>query len=330
MQWRRGLMLTILLGLIACNSLTQSRPTVTPTNVVVSLPLAIAPAQTATPTPITVSLPLVSAAETTPTSPAPQSLPSLPYRIVAAYPHDARAWTQGLIVAGPGRLYEGTGDYANSSLREVDLVTGEVLRSVSLGDPALYGEGIAQVGDRIVQLTWQNGRGFIYDAATFERTGTFTYPTPPATMPREGWGLTYDGTHLIMSDGTATLYFIDPEQTVATGQLTIVRTVTVTIDDQPRDRLNELEYIDGLIFANVWYSDQIVLINPTDGRVVGVLDMSGLLSPQERATADVLNGIAYDPASRQIFVTGKYWPRLFAITLDQQFYLPLISKSDGQ
>jgi glutamine cyclotransferase len=330
MQWRRGLILTVLLGLIACNSLTQSLPTVTPTNVVVSLPLAIVPAPTATPTPITVSLPLVSAAETTPTLTTPQLIPSLPYRIVATYPHDTRAWTQGLIVAGSGRLYEGTGDYANSSLREVDLVTGNVLRSVSLSDPTLYGEGIAQVGDRIFQLTWQNGRGFIYDAATFERTGTFTYPTPPATMPREGWGLTYDGTHLIMSDGTATLYFIDPEQTVATGQLTIVRTVTVTIGDQPRDRLNELEYIDGLIFANVWYSDQIVLINPTDGRVVGVLDMSGLLSPQERATADVLNGIAYDPASRQIFVTGKYWPRLFVITLDQQFYLPLISKSDGQ
>ncbi|RMD72287.1 MAG: glutaminyl-peptide cyclotransferase, partial [Chloroflexi bacterium] len=236
MQWRRGLILTVLLGLIACNSLTQSLPTVTPTNVVVSLPLAIVPAPTATPTPITVSLPLVSAAETTPTLTTPQLIPSLPYRIVATYPHDTRAWTQGLIVAGSGRLYEGTGDYANSSLREVDLVTGNVLRSVSLSDPTLYGEGIAQVGDRIFQLTWQNGRGFIYDAATFERTGTFTYPTPPATMPREGWGLTYDGTHLIMSDGTATLYFIDPEQTVATGQLTIVRTVTVTIGDQPRDR----------------------------------------------------------------------------------------------
>lgn len=319
--WLAGLWL-----LAACVSSPASTPSPTPTGVVVSIPLAVAPAQAATPTPATVSIPLVGASE-----PAPaQSPPLLPYRVVAEYPHDSRAWTQGLIVAGPGRLYEGTGDYANSSLREVDLATGQVLRSVDLGDPALYGEGIAQIGDRIFQITWQNGLGLIYDAATFERIDTFTYPTPPMTMPREGWGLTYDGTHLIMSDGTATLYFIDPEATVTNGQLAVVRTVTVTSDSQPRDRLNELEYINGVIFANVWYSDQIVLIDPANGHVIGALDMSGLLSPDERATADVLNGIAYDPASGQIFVTGKYWPRLFAITLDRNIYLPLISGPDGQ
>ncbi len=321
--WLAGLWL-----LAACVRSPASTPSPTPTGAVVSIPLAVAPAQaaTSTPTPATVSIPIVESSDAAPA----QSLPLLPYRVVADYPHDSRAWTQGLIVAGPGRLYEGTGDYANSSLREVDLATGQVLRSVDLGDPTLYGEGITQIGDRIFQITWQNGLGLIYDAATFERIGTFTYPTPPATMPREGWGLTYDGTHLIMSDGTATLYFIDPEATVASGQLAVVRTVTVTIDGQPRDRLNELEYINGVIFANVWYSDQIVLIDPANGHVIGALDMSSLLSPAERATADVLNGIAYDPASGQIFVTGKYWPRLFAITLDRNIYLPLISGPNGQ
>ncbi|MFN3372118.1 MAG: glutaminyl-peptide cyclotransferase [Chloroflexus sp.] len=318
--WLAGLLLA------ACVSAPASPPSPTPTGAVVSIPLAVAPAQAATPTPATVSIPLVGASE-----PAPaQSLPLLPYRVIADYPHDPRAWTQGLIVAGPGRLFEGTGDYANSSLREVEIATGQVIRSVNLGDPTLYGEGIAQIDNQIVQLTWQNGLGLMYDATTFERVGTFTYPTPPATMPREGWGLTYDGTHLIMSDGTATLYFIDPEATVASGQLAVVRTVTVTIDGQSRDRLNELEYINGVIFANVWYSDQIVLIDPANGHVIGALDMSGLLSPSERAAADVLNGIAYDPISDHIFITGKYWPRLFAIMLDRNIYLPLITGPDGQ
>lgn len=326
MRLRMMLGLVALWLLVACAGSPTSTPSPTPTGAVASIPLAVASASPATPTPAMVAIPLVGASTATPA----QSLPLLPYRVIASYPHDARAWTQGLIVAGPGRLYEGTGDYANSSLREVDLATGQVLRSASLGDPTLYGEGIAQIGDRIVQLTWQNGVGLIYNATTFERIGTFTYPTPPATMPREGWGLTYDGTHLIMSDGTATLYFIDPAATIASGQLAVTRTVTVKIGDQPRDRLNELEYINGVIFANVWYSDQIVLIDPANGQVIGALDMSGLLTPAERAAADVLNGIAYDPASGQIFVTGKYWPRLFAIALEQNLYLPLISGPDGQ
>ncbi len=307
--------------LVACAALppTTATPTPsTPSAVSLSIPLAMAPVPTAT-TPV----------GTTDTIPA-QMPPFLPYRVIASYPHDSRAWTQGLIVAGPGRLFEGTGDYANSSLREVEIETGRILRQVSLGDPTLYGEGIAQIGDRIFQLTWQNQIGLIYDAATFTRTGSFTYPTPPATMPREGWGLTYDGTSLIMSDGTATLYFVDPEQTVVTGQLAVKHTITVKIGNQPRDRLNELEYINGAIFANVWYSDQIVRIDPASGQVTGILDMSGLLSPAERAAADVLNGIAYDPASGLIFVTGKYWPRLFAITLEQTVYLPLISTTADQ
>lgn len=179
--WLAGLWL-----LAACVRSPASTPSPTPTGAVVSIPLAVAPAQaaTSTPTPATVSIPIVESSDAAPA----QSLPLLPYRVVADYPHDSRAWTQGLIVAGPGRLYEGTGDYANSSLREVDLATGQVLRSVDLGDPTLYGEGITQIGDRIFQITWQNGLGLIYDAATFERIGTFTYPTPPATMPREGGG----------------------------------------------------------------------------------------------------------------------------------------------
>jgi len=321
-----SLLLSIFIGLMACAAPPSNQPSATPTSVVVSLPLAFGPELTATATPAVVSLPLVGAAE----SALAQTPPLLPYRVVASYPHDPNAWTQGLIVAGSGRLYEGTGDYANSSLREVDLVTGQVLRSVDLGNPTLYGEGIAQIGDRIFQLTWQNGQGFVYDAQSFTRIGTFSYPTPPATMPREGWGLTYDGVHLIMSDGTATLYFIDPEATVASGQLTVVRSVTVRNGNQPLHRLNELEYINGVIFANVWYSDLIVLVDPEQGQVIGALDMSDLLTPQERATADVLNGIAYDPASDLIFVTGKYWPRLFAIALEQKLYLPLIAGPAGQ
>lgn len=313
----------VMIGLLAgCGSAPVNQPAPTPTTLI-AIPLAEVPAPT--PTATHLMLPLVGAADTTAQTP-----PLLPYRVVASYPHDPRAWTQGLIVAGPGRLFEGTGDYANSSLREVDLETGQVLRSVGLGDPALYGEGIARIGDRIFQLTWQNQRGLIYDVVTFNQIGSFIYPVPPATMPREGWGLTYDGSSLIMSDGTATLYFIDPEATVAMGQLAIERTVTVRIGDQPRDRLNELEYINGAIFANVWYSDQIVRIDPNTGQVTGVLDLSGLLSPTERAAADVLNGIAYDPERGLIYVTGKYWPRLFAIALEQTMYLPLISNSEGQ
>ncbi|MBO9314132.1 MAG: glutaminyl-peptide cyclotransferase [Chloroflexus sp.] len=312
--------------LVACAALPPTTAIPTPSTVSLSIPLALAPVPTGTATPVSISLPLVGTTDTA----SAQAPPFLPYRVIASYPHDSRAWTQGLIVAGPGRLFEGTGDYANSSLREVELATGQVLRQVDLGDPTLYGEGIAQIGDRIFQLTWQNRIGLIYDAATFNRIGSFTYPTPPATMPREGWGLTYDGTYLIMSDGTATLYFIDPEQTVTSGQLAVAHTITVKIGDQPCDRLNELEYINGAIFANVWYSDQIVRIDPVSGQVTGILDLSGLLSPAERAAADVLNGIAYDPASGLIFVTGKYWPRLFAITLEQTVYLPLISTTADQ
>lgn len=313
----------VMIGLLAgCGSAPVNQPAPTPTTLI-AIPLAEVPAPT--PTATHLMLPLVGAADTTAQTP-----PLLPYQVVASYPHDPHAWTQGLIVAGPGRLFEGTGDYANSSLREVDLETGQVLRSVGLGDPAFYGEGITQIGDRIFQLTWQNQRGLIYDVATFNQIGSFIYPVPPATMPREGWGLTYDGSSLIMSDGTATLYFIDPEATVATGQLVIERTITVRIGDQLRDRLNELEYINGAIFANVWYSDQIVRIDPNTGQVTGILDLSGLLSPTERAAADVLNGIAYDPERGLIYVTGKYWPRLFAIALEQTMYLPLISNSEGQ
>ncbi|GIV93653.1 glutaminyl-peptide cyclotransferase [Chloroflexus sp.] len=322
MNWLRWLVLVMIALLAGCGSAPVNQPASTPTTLI-AIPLAEVPAPT--PTATHLMLPLVGAVATTAQTP-----PLLPYRVVASYPHDPRAWTQGLIVAGPGRLFEGTGDYANSSLREVELETGQVLRSVGLGDPALYGEGIARIGDRIFQLTWQNQRGLIYDVDTFNQIGSFIYPVPPATMPREGWGLTYDGSSLIMSDGTATLYFIDPEATVTTGQLVIERTVTVRIGDQPRDRLNELEYINGAIFANVWYSDQIVRIDPNTGQVTGILDLSGLLSPTERAAADVLNGIAYDPERGLIYVTGKYWPRLFAIALEQTMYLPLISNSEGQ
>ncbi len=324
-SFRRWMLLGVLLLVTACAP-APDVPAPTPTGAPAALSIPLVVGVEPSPTPIALNIPQVSASD----GEAVAAAPFLPYRVLASYPHDASAWTQGLIVAGPGRLYEGTGDYANSSLREVELETGRIIRSVDLDDPTLYGEGIAQVGDTIAQLTWQNRLGLMYDAATFNRIGAFTYPTPPATMPVEGWGLTYDGMHLIMSDGTATLYFIEPEATFTTGQLALARTVTVMNGDRPLDRLNELEYINGVIFANVWYSDQIALIDPANGNVIGWLDMSGLLSPAERAAADVLNGIAYDPTSGQIFVTGKRWPRLFAIALEQSLYLPLISAPDGQ
>jgi glutaminyl-peptide cyclotransferase len=167
----------------------------------------------------------------------------------------------------------------------------------------LFGEGIAIYGDRIIQLTWQSHIGLVYDKTSFELLRTFSYPT-------EGWGLTHDGARLIMSDGTATLHFLDPETFVEVGQ------VEVYDVDGPVVRLNELEYIGGEIYANIWQTDRIVRIDPQTGQVLGWVDLSGLLSPEDRQQpVDVLNGIAYDPASDRLFVTGKLWPKLFEIEL---------------
>ncbi len=219
--------------------------------------------------------------------------------IVASYPHDGGASTQGLIFAG-GALYESTGQYGDSTLRRVALDTGDVLARVVL-DESYFGEGLARVGDRLIQLTWKAGVGFVYDRETLARVDTVHYVG-------EGWGLTYDGRQLIMSDGSATLRFLDPET------FEVERRLGVTLRGEPLDQLNELEYIDGEIWANVWHSDDIVRIDPDSGRVTGIVKAGHL---RERlptgSTAGVLNGIAWDAAGQRLFVTGKNWPRLFEI-----------------
>ena len=220
--------------------------------------------------------------------------------VVATYPHDPNAFTQGLVVYD-GKFLESTGQYGASSLRRVDIETGRVERLQAL-DAAYFGEGIAVLHDRLYQLTWQNGIGFVYDAKTFalERTVRYT---------GEGWGLTTDGTHLILSDGTSALRFLDPEN------LAVVRQLTVTDAEIPVVRINELEYVEGEIWANIWYQDRIARIAPDSGEVVGWIDLGTLYPRAGRPTNDVLNGIAYDAASERLFVTGKNWPQLFELAI---------------
>lgn len=223
------------------------------------------------------------------------------YRVVDVFPHDSNAFTQGLVVRG-GRLYEGTGQYGESSLRRVDLASGRVERIRQL-DPRYFGEGIAILDGRVYQLTWRENVGFVYDLETFERLGTFTYEG-------EGWGLTDNGTELIMSDGTPVVRFLDPT-TLATK-----RTVTVRDGETPIDELNELEYIDGEVWANVWQTDRIVRFDPADGRVTGWIDFSDLY-PRRAPNADVLNGIAYDADAKKLYITGKNWPQLYEIVVER-------------
>jgi glutaminyl-peptide cyclotransferase len=227
-----------------------------------------------------------------------RAVPEYGYEIVRAYPHDRGAYTQGLVYAN-GVLYEGTGMEEESSIRKVKLETGEVLQRRNV--PGVFGEGIVLWKDRLLELTWKHELGFIYDATTFEPRGQFRYPG-------EGWGLTHDGKRIIMSDGTAQLRFWDPDKLTETGR------ITVTDDGRPVDQLNELEYIKGEVWANVWTTDRIARIDPATGKVNGWIDLAGLLRPEDRNDlTDVLNGIAYDAAGERIFVTGKRWPKLFEI-----------------
>ena len=225
---------------------------------------------------------------------------SFGYQVVNEYPHDRHAFTEGLAYVD-GVLYEGTGLYGESTLRRVDLATGEVLQSVGLSKE-YFGEGIAVVGDRIYQLTWKSGVCIVLDRETFKLQKAFTYET-------EGWGLTTDGERLIMSDGTNRLYIRDPE--------TFEELDTIDVYDGARAvwNLNELEVVDGEIWANVWQTDRIARIDPDTGQVTGWIDLTGLLSEKDREKhqVDVLNGIAYDPGTGRLFVTGKLWPKLFEI-----------------
>ncbi len=228
----------------------------------------------------------------------PRGVPTTPVRVIAQYPHDPEAFSQGLVIAD-GKLYEGTGQYGQSSLRQVELKTGRIERSVPL-DRAYFGEGIAVVGDRIYQLTWKERLGIVYDRATFAPVNSFRYTG-------EGWGLTTDGTHLILSDGSANLRFLSLET------FEVVRRVSVHSGFKPIDKLNELEYVDGEIYANIWYSDRIARISPKTGEVLGWLDLSALYPARKRPKEHVLNGIAYDADARKLYVTGKNWPQLFEI-----------------
>lgn len=249
----------------------------------------------------------------------PTGAPTSGYELVATYPHDPQAFTQGLVYIGGDTFYEGTGLYGRSSLREVALATGQQLRQPRPLDQAHFGEGVAVVGDAIFQLTWQSGLGFIYDRKTFVPTGSFTYPPPGAALPAEGWGLTYDGQRLIMSDGTANLYFVDPAATARTGALVVTGQVEVRDSGGPVLRLNELESINGEVFANIWECDTIARIDPASGQVRAYIDLAelkaGLTADPSLPPPNVLNGIAYDAAKDRLFVTGKLWPSLFEIDL---------------
>jgi glutamine cyclotransferase len=221
------------------------------------------------------------------------------YRVVKAYPHDSQAFTQGLIYLD-GHLYESTGLNGRSTLREVDLESGRVLKEISLPQQ-YFAEGLTNWGSTLIQLTWKKHVAFVYDRATFRLLKSFHYPW-------EGWGLTQDGKHLIMSDGSETIHFLDPDT------FKQVRSIHVTDRGKPVQNLNELEYIRGEIYANVWMSNRIARISPSTGKVLGWIDLSGIL-PSVEVTGEgaVLNGIAYDASHNRLFVTGKDWPRLFEI-----------------
>lgn len=266
-------MLFALLGLVACSPVTQP----------IAAPVPAAAVQT-----------------------TPAREKTWTYQVINTYPHDPKAFTQGLLYLD-GYLYESTGLEGRSEIRKVRLETGEVLQRRAV--PSQYfGEGMTAWKDRLLTLTWKHGVGFIYDRATFEPTGEFHYSG-------EGWGLTEDGRRIIMSDGTSRLRFLNPDTQAEAGG------VGVTYEAKPVDNLNELEWVKGEIFANVWQTDFILRINPATGAATGVIDLRGLLAANDRRTPDgvespdVLNGIAYDAKGDRLFVTGKLWPKLYEIRL---------------
>ena len=233
--------------------------------------------------------------------PGTGSAPVYTYEVVAEYPSDPDAWTQGLVYTN-GVLYVGTGLHGQSSVRKTDLESGEVLQYTALPDE-YFGEGVTVLGDKAYQLTWKQYQAVVYDADDLTPLAVFSVPT-------EGWGLTHDGERLIMSDGTAVLYSRDPETLEETGR------VLVQDNNVPVIWLNELEYVNGEVFANVWQTDWIARIDPATGKVVGWINLTGLLGPEYRqGRVAELNGIAYDAENDRLFVTGKLWPRLFEIDL---------------
>ncbi|HEY0783760.1 MAG TPA: glutaminyl-peptide cyclotransferase [Thermoanaerobaculia bacterium] len=238
------------------------------------------------------------------TAPATAAEPqALVVKVLATYPHDTAAYTQGLVWNG-GKLYESDGLYGSSSLREVNPKTGETLRRAPV-PPGFFAEGLAVVGDRLIQLPWQEGGACASRKATFEKLAELRYEG-------EGWGLCDDGKRLVMSNGSSRLTFRDRDTFAPRGS------VQVTRAGQPIPQLNELECVDGAVYANVWQTDQIVRIDPASGRVTATIDASGLLTPEERAKADVLNGIAYEPVKKTFLITGKLWPKMFEVVFEKR------------
>ena len=239
-----------------------------------------------------------------PAQSAASSRPSIyRYQVVRSYPHDRQAFTQGLVYAD-GVFYEGTGLEGHSSLRKVDQKTGRVLKQVNLS-ASHFGEGISVVGDRIVQLTWRSGVGFVYDKKTFRSLRSFSYS-------HEGWGVTNDGRRLIVSDGTDVLHFLDPVNFRETGR------IRVHDGRGAVTGLNELEFVKGEIYANIWPTDLIAVIDAATGRVRGWINLEGILSRADAIGTDVLNGIAYDARHDRFFVTGKLWPKIFEIKITKE------------
>ena len=227
--------------------------------------------------------------------------PVFGYKIVNTYPHDTNSFTQGLIF-DKGVLYESTGLNGHSAVKIVDLKTGKTLKSHELPDN-YFGEGIAIIENKIIQLTWHSKTGFVYDKKTLKLIKKFSYQT-------QGWGITYDGKYLIISDGSAVLYFMDP------NTFKVVGTLEVYGDNGKVSKLNELEYINGEIYANIWGTEKIARINPKTGRVTAWIDLSGLLNKEDKKNrVDILNGIAFNSDKGRLFVTGKLWPKLFEIEL---------------
>ena len=242
--------------------------------------------------------------QNSPTAAPGEKTPTYGYEVVHVFPHDANAFTQGLVFH-EGNLLESTGEVGHSSLRRVEIDTGKVLQKVDV-PPPYFAEGITQLKGKIYQLTWQHQLGFVYDALTFEKTGQFNYTG-------EGWGLANDGQSLILSDGTNRIRFLDPDN------FQVTRTIAVLDGKTPVMELNEVEYVKGEIYANIWHADRIARINPQTGAVVGWINLAGLLKPGEVQDEEaVLNGIAYDETSGRLFVTGKLWPKIFEIRLSRK------------
>jgi glutamine cyclotransferase len=276
--------LALIIGIAAITQLTTNTPNVPQTPTPLPTPSSVTPSN----------------------SPSNQSIfnvvPMYSYKIIQTYPHDSSAFTQGLTFDDDGNLLESTGLNGASSIRRVNLTDGKVLQQFNL-PYEYFGEGITIVDDKIIQLTWQNNIAFIYDKKTFELLDNFTLNT-------EGWGLTYDGNHLIMSDGTANLYFLD------TVTYETINSINVHDEKGPVKNLNELEYVNGTIYANIWFSSKIAIINPTTGQIEAYIDLENLSQPYTTKDSNaVLNGIAYNPQTNKLYVTGKNWSNLYEIQI---------------